>query len=209
KLLPLPGEPQFADVRGRFVGVLVHDTDPRATRAAVGVLIEEPGLVQDGDVLVLAERNLEVAVNAVKRLAAAPELGRRQIMPAIYLALRKDATGKKALEWTVANEKLAKGSPDHWVAACAALRILGEKAVWKECIDRQERALDEVPEERRLSQAARSVLRLEYYASVLKGEKPPAIAGREFPHHAYVAAHEKEIGSMDEARRRFEALRAL
>jgi hypothetical protein len=189
--------------------VLVHDADPVATRAVVGVLLEEPDLIADADLLVLAERDLPPAVRAAKRLAAAPGFDLRQIRPALFCALRGDASGRKALETAAADERLAQSSPDQWVAACAGLRALGDKATWKSCVERQERALEGVSEEHGLRQAASNVLRLEYYAAAVEGGKPPSVAGRACPPNGFIEARMSEIGSMEEARRRFAALRAL
>ncbi len=130
RLLPLPQGAEESDVRGRLIAILGRAPGAASDLVLLERIRDESPEVDEGTLLVLAERGCAPAHALLERRLAALRPSFTLALPAAFLALQGDRRGEASLRRFLASPKSPEAMPAVAFACAAGLRRLGEPTPW-------------------------------------------------------------------------------
>lgn len=134
RLLPLPEGSEARDVRGRLLEILARAPGAEEDPLILDRIRDESFEIDEGALLVLAERDSAPARALLERRVDTMPPGTPLAPPAAFLALRGDRRGEAVLRRFLASPKSLEAMPAVALACAAGLRRLGDGRAWPETV---------------------------------------------------------------------------
>lgn len=196
----LPG-----DARSRLVEVCAHDRLRQEVAALLRSQIAEHGGTMSSEALiVLAELGLTEAERHLRRM---PRPGLDFVPHTLWLVQHGDKGGLAALAMILAWRHVLDLQPAAYLAAALVLHGSGDEDAWGKATRMVAEKTTELLDGRRLADARRLVLQLEWFHARLADTAPLRLGELRRTVHHYAEEHAAGLSNADEVRTRLARLR--